>query len=90
MIDEKDKIWNADIWNLLYEYADIRDELEDTLTSIRLLHEEMECAMVDITEQLEQLHEHLAKCSERLIRFRNPKHDRYMVIKEQGDIPFMD
>ena len=92
MADKQDKNRHADIWNLLYEYADIRDELEDTLTSIRLLHEEMECAMVDITEELEHLHEHLAKCSERLIRFRNPqhKHNQYMVIKEQGDIPFMD
>lgn len=90
MTDKKDKIWHADIWNLLYEYADIRDELEDTLTSIRLLYEEMECAMVDITEQLEQLYEHLAKCSGRLIRFRNPQNDQYMVIEEQGDIPFMD
>lgn len=90
MIDEKDKIWHADIWNLLYEYADIRDELEDTLTSIRLLHEEMECAMVDITDQLEQLYGHLAECSGKLIRFRRPQHDQYMVIEEQGDIPFVD
>lgn len=90
MMDKQDKNRHADIWNLLYEYADIRDELEDTLTSFRLLHEEMECAMVDITEQLEHLYGHLAKCSERLIRFQTPQHGQYMVIKEQGDIPFMD
>ena len=75
MMDKQNKIWHADIWDMLYEYADIRDELEDTLTSIRLLHEEMECAMVDITEELEHLHEHLAKCSGKLMRFRKPKHD---------------
>ena len=90
MMDKQDKNRHADIWNLLYEYADIRDELEDTLTSIRLLHEEMECAMVDITDQLEQLYGHLAKCSEKLVRFRSPRHDQYMVIEEQGDIPFVD
>ena len=89
-MDKQDKNRHADIWELLYEYADIRDELEDTLASFRLLHEEMECAMVDITEELELLHEHLAKCSERLIRFRNPQRDQYMIIKEQGGIPFMD
>ena len=89
-MDKQDKIRHADIWNLLYEYAGIRDELEDTLTSIRLLHEEMECAMIDITEELEQLHGHLAKCSGRLIRFQDPQNNQYMAVKEQGDIPFMD
>ena len=90
MVDKQAKNRHTDIWELLYEYADIRDELEDTLTSFRLLHEEMECAMVDITEEMELLHEHLAKCSERLIRFRDPQNNQYMVVKEQGDIPFMD
>ena len=89
-MDKQDKIRHADIWNLLYEYADIRDELEDTLTSFRLLHEEMECAMIDITEELEQLHGHLARCSGRLIRFRDPQNNQYMSVKEQGDVPFMD
>lgn len=75
MADKQDKGQNANIWNLLYEYADIRDELEDALLSFQELHAEIEYAMEDITEELERLQEHLTKCSERLMRFRNPKHD---------------
>ena len=90
MADKQDKSRHADIWNLLYEYADIRDELEDALLSFRELHAEIEYAMEDITEELENLQEHLAKCSERLRRFRNPRHSQYEVTKEQGDLPFMN
>lgn len=90
MADKQDKSRHADIWNLLYEYADIRDELEDALLSFRELHAEIEYAMEDITDELENLQEHLAKCSERLIRFRNPRHSRYEVTKEQGNLPFMN
>ena len=90
MADKQDKSRHADIWNLLYEYADIRDELEDALLSFRELHAEIEYAMEDITDELENLQEHLAKCSERLIRFRNPRHSQYEVTKEQGDLPFIN
>ena len=90
MADKQDKSRHADIWNLLYEYADIRDELEDALLSFGELHAEIEYAMEDITDELENLQEHLAKCSERLIRFRNPRHSQHEVTKEQGDLPFMN
>lgn len=90
MTDKQDKNRHADIWNLLYEYADIRDELEDALLSFRELHAEIEYAMEDISDELENLQEHLAKCSERLMRFRNPRHSQCEVVKEQGDLPFMD
>ena len=90
MAEKQDKNRHADIWNLLYEYADIRDELEDALLSFRELHAEIEYAMEDITDELESLQEHLTKCSGKLMRFRNPQHNQYEVIKEQGDLPFMD
>ena len=90
MADKQDKNQHADIWNLLYEYADIRDELEDALLSFRELHAEIEYAMEDITDELESLQEHLTKCSGKLMRFRNPQHNQYEVIKKQGDLPFMD
>ena len=75
MADKQDKGRNDSIWDLLYEYADIRDELEDALLSFRELHADIEYAMEDITDELERLQEHLAKCSGRLMRFRNPQHD---------------
>ena len=75
MTDEQDKERNTSIWDLLYEYADIRDELEDALLSFRELHAEIEYAMEDITDELKRLQEHLAKCSGKLMRFRNPRHD---------------
>lgn len=75
MTDKQDKDRITSIFDLLYEYADIRDELEDALLSFRELHADIEYAMEDITDELERLQEHLAKCSERLMRFRNPRHD---------------
>ena len=75
MTDKQDKDRITSIFDLLSEYADIRDELEDALLSFRELHADIEYAMEDITDELERLQEHLAKCSESLIRFRNPKHD---------------
>lgn len=90
MADQQAKKGHDDIWNLLYEYADIRDELEDTLLSFRELYAEIEYAMEDITEELESLEEHLSKCSERLTRFRTPRHSQHEIIKEQRDLPFMD
>ena len=44
----------------------------------------------EITDELENLQEHLAKCSERLVRFRNPRHSQYEAIKEQSSLPFID
>lgn len=75
MTDKQDKGRDTSIWDLLYEYADIRDELEDALLSFRELHAEIEYAMEDITDELERLQEHLTKCSGKLMRFRKPKHD---------------
>lgn len=90
MAEKQDKNRHADLWNLLYEYADIRDELEDALLSFKELHAEIEYAMEDISDELERLQEHLAKCSGKLMRFRNPQYNQYKVIKEQVDLPFMD
>lgn len=75
MTDKQDKNHKTSIWDLLYEYADIRDELEDTLLSFQELHADIEYAMEEITDELECLQEHLGKCSERLMRFRSPRHD---------------
>ncbi len=90
MEDKQDRKRHSDIWDLLYEYADIRDELEDTLLSFRELHTEIEYAMDEVTDGLENLQEHLSKCSKKLVRFRTPRHNQYEAIKEQNGQPFID
>lgn len=80
-------IKDAAIWDLLDEYADIRDELEDTLESFEILQFEMASAMEDIQDELDQLKEHLSKCSSRLIRFKGPK-QQYGNNREQCKLPF--
>lgn len=84
MIDPQQK----EIWELLDEYADIWDELEDTLDSFRYLKADMEFALEDITDELNQLQEHLNTCSARLMRFRPPRNRQYEVIKEPEELPF--
>jgi len=79
-----------EIWGLLNEYADIRDELEAALLSFQILQEEIEFAMEDITEELTALNEHLHACDSRLMRFKNPCRSQYEVVKEQCELPFAD
>ena len=85
---QKTQTRHDEIWGLLNDYADIRDELEDALLSFQVLHAEIEFAMQDITSELTALNEHLHACDSRLIRFRNPDKSHYEVIKEQCELPF--
>ena len=85
---QKTQARHDEIWGLLSDYADIRDELEDALLSFQILHTEIEFAMQDITAELAALNEHLHACDSRLIRFRNPSRSHYEVIKEQCELPF--
>lgn len=80
-------IKDAAIWDLLDEYADIRDELEDTLQSFEILQFEMVSAMEDIQDELDQLKEHLSKSSSRLIRFKGSK-QQYRNTRGQNELPF--
>ena len=88
MLDRQKDIRHAQIWDLLYTYADIRDGLEDALLSFQELHAEIEYAMEGITEELESLQERLDECSGRLKRFRSPMTSQYEVVKEQCELPF--
>ena len=81
-------IKDASIWELLDEYADIRDELEDTLQSFEILQFELASAMEDIQDELDHLKEHLSKCSSRLIRFKGPKYQQYGNNRKQCELPF--
>lgn len=81
-------IKDASIWDLLDEYADIRDELEDTLRSYEILQYELTSAMEDIQDELDILKEHLSKCSSRLIRFKGPKYQQNGNNKMPYELPF--
>lgn len=67
-------IKDSSIWELLEEYADIRDGLEDTLQSFDILQSEVTSALEDIQDEIDTLKEHLAACSARLIRFKRPRY----------------
>ena len=78
------------IWDLLNAYADIRDELEDTLESFQILHNEVSCAMDDISDEIAVLEEHLAKCSCRLMRFKRRGGLKYEDNNVDEEPPFDD
>ena len=48
MTDTQAKLMHSRIWDLISDYADIRDELEDALSSFHILYGDMELAMEDI------------------------------------------
>ena len=79
---------HEEIWDLLNDYADIRDELEDTLMSFQMIYEEIGFAIQDISDELTALNEHLQSCDNRLMRFKSPNRKRYEIIKEQDELPF--
>lgn len=81
-------IKDAGIWDLLDEYADIHDELEDAMLSFEILSGDIELAMEEIRGELDLLHEHLEKCSRRLIRFRRPSKREQEIIDEVREYPF--
>ncbi|MDC7290255.1 hypothetical protein NXH76_20905 [Blautia schinkii] len=78
------------IWDLLDEYADIRDGLEDTLQSFQILHYELSCAMDDIRDEIDALEVGLEKCSRRLMRFKRPEHLKCEDDNVQDELPFAD
>lgn len=74
------KIKTDDIWELLYDYADIRDELEDALLTLECIHTEVESALEDLRDELETVQEHLEASSK--YRFRSPAHRNCRNIRE--------
>lgn len=80
-----ERMRQSGVWDLLEEYMDIRDELEETLDSFRWLQDELRYAMEDISEELENLETHIVKVSRQLKRFKSPKAKQYDVVNEQDD-----
>ena len=70
MTDTQAKLMHSRIWDLISDYADIRDELEDALDSFRILYGDLELAMEDIADELDAIEEHLSITGRTLKRFR--------------------
>lgn len=76
------------IFDLLEEYADIRDELEDTMQSFEILGSDIGLALDDIRDELETLQEHLDRCSNSLIRFRRASKYEQRTLNVPCEHPF--
>ena len=73
MLSAIDRMRHAQIWNLLYEYADIRDQLEDLFNSLHLLQQSIEVELDDLSEEFDDLQERMNSVSGKLFRFKNPE-----------------
>ena len=82
MMDTQAKLIHAKIWDLLSDYADIRDELEDAFGSIRLLYEELDLALTDIGDELDDIEAHISSVSRSLRRFQCPGDQNTPVSKQ--------
>lgn len=69
------------VWDVLNEYGDIRDELEDTLTSFTFMKEELESAMEDIADELEAIERHLKMCDQVFRRYKVKKGESFFTNK---------
>lgn len=65
-------IKDAPVWELLEDYADIRDELDDPLRLFEILQFELTNALDDIQDELDNLNTHLEECSSRHWHFKGP------------------
>ena len=72
----------------LEECMDILEELEETLDSFRWLRDELQYAMDDISDELEDIQLRIRKAGRQLQRFRPLPAKRYEVIKELDELPF--
>ena len=70
MLSSIDRMRHAQIWDLLDQYADIRDHLEDILYSMQMLQSQLTSDLEDLSDDFGDLTEELSKCSKNLIRFK--------------------
>ena len=88
MTDTRAKLMHGQIWDLISDYADIRDELEDALDSIRILYSDLELAMEDISDELDTIEEHLCVTGRTLKRFRVSDHTPPLKTDEKEELPW--
>jgi hypothetical protein len=88
MMDSQTKTILSRIWDLISDYADIRDELEGALDSIRILYGDLELAMEDIADELDAIEDHLTVTGRSLKRFRIPDNTSLPEADETEDLPW--
>ena len=88
MTDTQAKLMHSRIWDLISDYADIRDELEDALSSFHILYGDMELAMEDISNELSDIEEHLGTTSRTLKRFRITDNTTLPTVDEEEELPW--
>lgn len=88
MMDSQTKTVLSRIWDLISDYADIRDELEGALDSIRILYGDLELAMEDIADELDAIEDHLTVTGRSLKRFRIPDNTSLPEADETEDLPW--
>ena len=64
------------VWDVFEKYADIRDELEDAMETFSSSMEDIQVALMDLDDELEEIRSHLSQCDKVFRRFkaRNPKY----------------
>ena len=72
------------VWEVFEKYADIRDELEDILMSFDVMKDDIETALDDISDGLDQLTMNLKECDRVFRRFRAAKPSRHFFMDSQA------
>ena len=88
MMDSQAKLIHSRIWDLISDYADIRDELEDALDSFRILYGDLELAMEDIADELDAIEEHLSITGRTLKQFRVTDNTPPPEADEEEELPW--
>ena len=88
MTDTQAKLIHSRIWDLISDYADIRDELEDALDSFRILYGDLELAMEDLAGELDAIEEHLSVTGRTLKRFRITDNTPPPKADEEEELPW--
>lgn len=61
---------NLIIWEVFEEYADIRDALEDLIEDFYSIEEEVGTAIMDLSDELNEIRERLFRCDKTFRRYK--------------------
>lgn len=70
MLSSIDRMRHSQIWDLLNQYADIREHLEDILSSMQMIQSQMLSDLNDLSVDFDDLAAEIGSCSKSLIRFQ--------------------
>lgn len=94
MLSSIDRMRHSQIWNLLDQYADIRDHLEDVLYAMQMLQSQLASDIEDLSVDFDDLTEELNNCSKNLIRFKtapdHPRQECSQKTEPEEELPFPD